>query len=106
MLADRHASRSRPVGVIPPLLHHMRYNVVEEQVLYRLHVVGERGRLSENETSLANFIFLHVALVLAHRSLLGRQVTFRGDERNRQCLGALVEAQLVKPFLQTAEALL
>ena len=61
----------------------MCYNVVQEQVLYRLHVVGERGRLSEDETSCANFILLHVALVLADRSLLGRQVTFRGNERNR-----------------------
>ena len=61
----------------------MCYNVVQEQVLYRLHVVGERGRLSEDETSRANFILLHVALVLADRSLLGRQVTFSGNERNR-----------------------
>ena len=84
----------------------MGYNIIKEQVLYRLHVVGERGRLSEDETSFANMIFLQVALILGHSSLLGRQVTFGGDERDRQCLGALVETKLFKPFTQIVEALL
>ena len=82
------------MGVILPLPHHMGYNIIKEQVLYRLHVVGERGRLSEDETSFANIIFLQVSLIFGHLSLLGCQITFGGDERDRQCLGALVEAKL------------
>ena len=105
--ADGHGFLSGRLGAAPAAhLKHVLYNFVDEEILNRLHVVGERGQLPEDEAPLANLILLYVAFVLGDRSLLRRQVALRGDQRDRQRPGPLVIVQLFQPLRQTIEALL
>ena len=67
-------------GIATAFIDQECYDIVEEKVLYRPHVICKRRGFPEKEASFADCILFHVPHFLTHISLIVRQVALCGNK--------------------------